>query len=413
MWSVAFHDASAATPIAAELLKHKSEEIRFVATAHLCQLGLPNADRVRAVALDDNDLRIAWWAASAAPWAGEDGEADESMRLFERFQRLFDRLPPKPVELKPILWPWTSRKASRADVAQLMPTQLGKRPPTALIPYLSAMSKWTRRNCIQWLAAQKKWDGLTRETLIRLGGDTSSDVREEVYKVLAKVKLQPHEIVALEGYLTRKSNDVRQGVLPLLLAQTDTEALTSSERLLAASDPQQRLAGLEVLRELTANGRCRDECQSRADAYRAGRRKVTLEEQVQIDGILDSAKGAVSLDNGLGLFDPAHRSPAVAPIDRKVKFLTAPAISCLRSLDALIHNHRESPIKTKNWRGEDEEVLLGNCKWNFPAPDTTKPRDQQAALIAAARNLGELARRAAKRPARQGRLRAYPGRNLV
>ena len=60
-----------------------------------------------------------------------------------------------------------------------------------VIPYLPAMSSWGRRSCVQWLAEQKKWDGLTRETLIRLAGDATSAVRGVVYPVLAKAKLEP------------------------------------------------------------------------------------------------------------------------------------------------------------------------------------------------------------------------------
>ena len=258
---------------------------------------------------------------------------------------------------------------------------LGNRPPTALIPYLPAMSSWNRRHCVQWLAEQKKWDGLTRETLIRLAGDATSTVRGVVYPVLAKAKLEPHEIQALEGYLSRKSNDVRQGILPLLLAQTDSEALASSERLLAASDAQKRLAGLEVLRQLSAGKRSRAECQARAEVYRTARRKLSGEEQVQIDGILESQDDALTLDNGLGLFDPSQRSAAIAPEDCKVQFVTDAVVACLRSLDDLIHEHRETPIKVKNWRGEEHEMLLGNAGGAFPMPDDKRSKRKTAATL--------------------------------
>ena len=383
LWSIAFFDAQAAIPVAAELLQHGQEEIRFVTAVHLCQLALPQADAVRVAALDDEDLRIAWQAFGGAPWqeAYSASEADGGPGFFERLERLFARLPEKPASLKPLVWPWTEGKTSREQVAALMAEHLGNRPPTVLIPYLPAMSNWGRRSWVLRSVEQKKWDGLTRETLIRLAGDASSDVRGAVYAVLPAVTLEPQEILALEDYLTRKSNDLRQGILPLLLAQSDDDALASSERLLAASDAQKRLGGLELLRQLSAADRSRAECQARAEAYRAGRRKLSGEEQVQIDGILESAKDAITLDNGLGLFDPSQRSAAIAPTDRKVQFVTKAAVACLRSLDDLIHEHREEPIKVKNWRGEEREELLGNMAWNFPSPDREKPKEKAAEAL--------------------------------
>jgi hypothetical protein len=375
LWSIAFYDALAAIPCAADMLKDERDEFRFVATLHLCQLALPQAEPARAAALDDADLRVAWCAANGAPWQKGDtnSRVQDVLCLFERFERLFHRLPEKPVELKPMVWPWTNFKVSRETVAQLMTVQLGDRPPTVLVPYLPAMSKWVRRNCIQWLAGQQKWDSLTRETLVRLAGDASSDVRAAVYPVLAKVKLQHDEILTLEGYLTRKSNDVRQGILPLLLSLPDNEALASSERLLSTRDAQQRLAGLEILRQMSAKDRNRDQCRNRAEGYRSARRKLTAEEQLQLDGILESASGAAELDRSLGLFDAAQRSPGLAPKDCDAVFVTDAAIACLKSLDDLIHEHRETPIKIKTWRGEEKEELLGNLRWGFPVPYSKRP----------------------------------------
>ena len=105
------------------------------------------------------------------------------------------------------------------------------------------------------LAAQKKWDSVTRETLIDLAGDATANIREAACTALAKVKLQAGEIEILERYLTRKTSDLRQGVLGLLLRQADAAALASADRLTASKDAMQRLGGLEILRQLAAANR--------------------------------------------------------------------------------------------------------------------------------------------------------------
>lgn len=375
LWSMAYDDAPATIPVAANLFKDKRVEIRFVAAVHLSQLGLPQAHGVRAVALDDEDLRVALCALGGVV-RGEDDEADElegGEGLFERLERLFARVPEKPAVLKPLVWPWTERKVSREEVSQYLVASLGRRPPTALVPYLPSLSPWHRSAVVENLAAQKKWDGLTRETLVRLVGDSASDVREAACKSLGKVKLQPEEIERLEGYLTRKTSDLRQGVTGLLLNQPDPQALKSAERLLAAKDAMQRLAGLELLRQMAAAKRCRGECQERVAQYQASRKKLSKEEQGQIDAVLGASAETLSLDDALGLMNPAERSPVIPVKSRKVQFLSAAAVACLSSLDELVNENRETPIKFKTWQGEDKEDLLGNVSWGFPSPDWDKP----------------------------------------
>ena len=361
LWSAAFEDAEESIPIAARLLKHKSVEIRYVAAAHLGSLGLPQTRPASAAAFADEDLRVAWAAFTGSTWSPEtndfylyDPEQDEtpdehkvSEDYFENLRELIRRVPEKPLALKPLVWPWTEQKASREQVAHAMLDALGERPPTDLIPFLPAMSSWRRRFVVGKLAEQKKWDGLTRETLLRLAGDTSTDVREAVFPVLAKKKLLPAEIETLESYLTRKTNDLRQGVLSLLLGQDDARALASADRLMASGDSARRLGGLEVLRQMAVKKRRRNECQARAEAYRTSRRKLAREEQGQVEAILDAAKGQATLDDALGLLDPAQRSPVVTPKDRKVHFLTPAAVACLRGLDELVNKHRETTIRYK------------------------------------------------------------------
>ena len=60
----------------------------------------------------------------------------------------------------------------------------------------------------------------------------------------------------LEKLLTRTSGDLRRGVLGLLLRLSDADALTSADRLTGSKNAQQRLAGLELLRQLHEAKRC-------------------------------------------------------------------------------------------------------------------------------------------------------------
>ena len=52
------------------------------------------------------------------------------------------------------------------------------------------------------------------------------------------------------------------------------------------------------------------------------------------------------------------------------------------ALDALIHEHRKTPIQVEDgWTESEEpkyeEILLGNAAWRFPSPDWDEPLDKQ------------------------------------
>jgi hypothetical protein len=373
LWATAFRDALASIPPAESFLKHSRVEMRYVGTLHLVHLGLPATLKGRMAALADPDLRV----ALAALGAGY-GDADESdglgatKGLFESLERLFQRLPEQPLVLKPIVWPWTARKASREVVAWHLVAALDKRPPTRLIPYLPIIKPRHRSQVVRLLAEQKKWDRATRETLLDVVGDGSIDVRTAAFEALEKASLQPGEPARLERYLTRKSSDLRRGALGLLLKQNDDAALASADRFMGSADTNQRLAGLELLRQLAGSNRQRTSCRRRGEAYQSARKKLTRDEQTQLAAIAESDREQITLDNALGLMNPAGRSPVVAPVKRDVPFITPAAVRCLHSLDELIHKHRETTIRVERFDGVQEE-LLGAARWGFPRPNYDKP----------------------------------------
>jgi hypothetical protein len=370
LWSIAFDDALASIPVAEKLLKAERVELRFVAALHLVHLDLPQTRVALAGAMGDEELHVALCASQGVRGDGEDGEIGVVFgeRRFELLQRLFDRLPPKPITLKAMVWPWTERKASREEIAQLLVFALGERPPTMLIPYVSWLKTHYRSRVVQLLSEQNKWDTVTRETLISLAGDASSDVRTSACQALAKLKLETAEIGVLEGYMSRKASDLRQGVVGLLLRQTDGQSLATADRLLASKDAMQRLAGLEVVRQLAEAKRGRAACQERAATYKSARKKLSQEEQSQIDAIAGASSEQLTLDNALGLMDPANRSPAIAPKAHNVKFVTDAAVKCIESLDNLVHENREAPIRISTHRGVTEG-LLGTIQYGFPSPE--------------------------------------------
>lgn len=385
LWAIAFDDVEPSIKAAEKLATHKETAQRFVAAYHLQQTGLDEAQPTLVKLLDDKEFQVALQALQGltrSPFESDDDE-DSSVNkrkqagTFAALERLFQRLPPKPIKLKEIVWPWTARETDRSDVAVEMVNAIGDLPPSRLIPYLQEFDANNRYRVCEYLSALKKWDNETRESLVNLIGDSSQEVRASAMGAFAKKPLTPAEAERVEGFLTRTASDLRQGVVRLLLAQKDAPALASAKRLTAAKNASQRLAGLGLLKELAEADRERAESLEIATEFQANQKKLSKEEETQLKTILASGEEKITLENGLGLFKPAERSPRFTPKKLKTAAATAAAIKLLKSLDELVHEHRAQPIKLTNWRDEATEEPLGAIRYGFPRPAWNKPVKEQ------------------------------------
>lgn len=377
LWAMAFDDVMPSLTAAEKLTKHESPEMRLVAVYHLRQAGLPAAQPALVACLSDENLCVAVHALDAVQAVeGTDKAAKKQQeKLFSALEELFARLPPKPRKVEELVWPWTAREIRRTDVASSMVNCIGSLPPSRLVPYIEEFDPANRARACRFLAAQKKWNAETRENLVRLIGDASQDVRSAAFDAFAEKPLTPPEAEQVESYLTRKAGDLRRGVVQLLLKQKDGEAVESAQRLAAAGNASQRLAGLELLRELAEADRHRDRCFEIASEFRESRRKITKAEQTQLDLLEAAGAEQVTLENGLGLFDPAERSPRIEPKKRKTQAVTAATIKLIQELDRLVHQHRAETVTVERWNGEVEEPL-GGIRW-FPGPNWNKPATEQ------------------------------------
>ncbi len=364
LWAAAFDDAPGAVAQSLTLLQHPSAAHRFVAAYLLVQTALPEASKALKPLLDDPDLRVALLALRAELHGDE---------LFERLERLTNRLPSKPSTLDPLVWDWTAQVASKASVADRLPARLGERPASRLLPYLSVMSGLGRRACVPLFAKAAADDPDVRAALLGLVGDLDTYVRADALKAITKSPLGSGEPERMEGLLTRKTGDLRRGVLSLLLAQADAPAQSSVKRLLAARDPLPRQAGLEMLREMVKWKRLAGECRMVAANYKAAAPKISEAESALLDQLLDIEREEPTLDNGLGLFNPKDCTPRIAPTlpDMPQPLVTDAARALLASLKELIAANGTQTIQLP---GRDES-LLGNY-WTLPSPDFTKPQEE-------------------------------------
>lgn len=386
LWAVAFEDAPATLPLIKKLLTHKSAATRYAAVTMAGHLSAGDARYAVLPAIDDENLLVSLAAMSVAATSSADvtGEKDEvrfaklNEEAFPAAERVLARMPDKPIKLKPLIWPWTEREASRQDVVNRLFNFRGQLPISRIMQHRDDLSPRHRSWLVRELV-EKKWSPEDADMLLDFTGDTAADVRESALKGLGKNPLRPEDPPRLEKLLTRKSADLRRGVLDLLLKLPDEAAHASAERLMAG-DAQQRLAGLELLRHLAEANRDRPKCLARAEAYKSSRKKINDDEQTQLTAIATVGEVKPSLDNGLGMFDPAKLSEGEPPVDHKTRVLTPAAAGCLKAIDDLVHEHRETKITvTSGWR--PGEYILGTINYYFPNVDYDKPIAKQLSQL--------------------------------
>lgn len=377
LWSLAAADAALAVAPAASALGSEDPKRRFAAAHLLAALGLPESRLALLPALADPDLRIAAEALGALRYGvGPDLAASD---LFERLEREAPRFPKKEAVLEPLVWDWETPHAGREAVISAMVNALGDRSPRRLIPYLPDAAA-SLRSQITWLLADTKpWNPEQRDTLLALVGDPAEYVRETALKALADCSLTADEARRMEALLTRKSEDLRRGIFTLLLTQPDPDALASAERLVTASRAELRRAGLETLRLLVKAGREPAACRRLAQARKESGPALSDAERLLLEELLDAGRIEPTLDDALGLMDPANCSRPTPPENRGTRLESDSAEACAQALDEIIHQHRETEVTLEYRNGQKEAKLLGTIQWGFPAPPST-PGESAARL---------------------------------
>lgn len=419
LWAQAFDDGPGTVAPAAKLLDHAKPEMRFAGAHMLGLLFLNEADTSLLPVLDDKDLRVVAAAVPSVvrPWRPErrndslspsegvienDGpDAEEILelthaaygaeiylhranasklppaerarmgRVFPKLQVLFERLSAaQPSPVKPLVWPWMKPTITRGEVASAMASNLGDRSPAELIPYLPELEPWGRARVVEMIAGIKPWDEQVRATILRLVGDPSGNVRERAVAAMKAAQLTSIDAEQLEPLLTRKAEDLRRGVLELLLKQDDASVLASADRLTSSKSPPQRLAGLELLRRLVNDKRVVDAARARAEAYAAYVKQPSSEEQTHFDAIRGTAglTSTTTLDDALGLMDPRNRTAPAKPRRLPVAFSSPVAEKLLKSLDALVHEHRNEQVSLGRTEETKRIETLGSIRWGFPPP---------------------------------------------
>jgi len=328
LWARAVDDAARAESVAEAVAKDADFDRRYPAVYLLARI--PTQALLSFVR--DSDLRIALTAADALqPLAGWGPSFSVSDQTFGALAELLPRVPEDRL-LAPAVWEWNRIRARKADIARRLVLCRGDRPTSALAAYTSSLDANGRyellrdvRDSLKKGRAVKSDD---RDLALSLLGDAAGMVRREALQILEGATLTPDEARPLEALLTRSASDLRRGVIRLLLNQPESERRASIERLAASRK--------------TLMKRASDEMQA---------------------ALKPTDPGSETVKGGLGLFDPAKRTPVVEPRVVDLGPLVNDSVRrVLDSLRELINENRETPVTVTRFNGEAVVELLGNLQ---------------------------------------------------
>ncbi|MEZ5403784.1 MAG: DUF5724 domain-containing protein [Bryobacteraceae bacterium] len=322
LWCVAFRDATRAAELAAEAFGRPAPDDRIAAVTLLLHLRTPDADRLLVKATADAELRVAIPAATRFAVSSANDIKIDHGEVFDALERLLERTPDER-DLGPILWEWNRITARRADIAGVLTAYRQDRPIEDLARHLYEMDTGGRIRFLYSLRPDSdETRALTpgeRDAVLSLMHDASSHVRQHAFVLLEKEKVSPAQARQLEPLLKRKSADLRRAVLRLLLNQSPGDVRASADRLSASKDAFMRKAAPELL------------------------------------AALDESPLADTVAGGLGLFNPADRTPPAALRAGLEPDLGGQSTAAaLAALDALVDQHRETEIP-----GDAGSRLLG------------------------------------------------------
>lgn len=357
LFTLAMRDAREAAGLARTLLEDADPERRMAGAQFLLSAEMLETDNLNRL-IADPDVRLGALAAGRVNrWQAESGGLS-----FGALAEFAARLPGAAGH-RPLLFPWLGHTPARSDVLDNLPALLGDRPFADLLPYLGGMSSsgksFTLRRLNQWRANRPEGEVLdapTRELLVTLLQDRNSGVAEEAVGVMAHLTPSPEEVGVIHTLLRRRSPGLRRGLIRLLARNRD-QAEASARDLLATRNTEQRQAGLQLLLESSG--------EPPVSFQPANATEEVLYAKLTRPG------STLTLENGLGLFDPAALAPVptLSPSDRDFPQDVRRGAELLRSLDALIASHRETPLSGPGWDGR-ETVLLGNARpWMLRGDD--------------------------------------------
>lgn len=231
---------------------------------------------------------------------------------------------------------------------------------------LSHLMNADRRNDVLKFFLVHPKEAKQRDFIFSMLSDKNMHNRETALKRASGLELNDSELQRVEALLKLKTGSLRQSAIGLLLGQPHTALESALNRLLGAKAELQRLAGLELLTELSADGERTEDYERLLPLAQKVSNPTPKESQLLKKLESPGTRSDYTAAKGFGLYDPnateewlMQPSGEQADFD-KVFFLDEEkAAGFIRGLDELVHRLRDTEYEVQYYAGAKEKLLIG------------------------------------------------------
>lgn len=282
--------------------------------------------------------------------------------LFSDLKALWERVPEKGIDFSGKLFEWYQYDLKREEVMSKLVDFADKTRFERFVPFYEKMDVSSRGGLARLFEKVEEGNTKQRELLFKMFVDKGSYVRSRAMQLLKNMELQDSENLIFEDVFTRKSADLRQGAISILLKQKDGALLGSIGRLISSSKGEQRLAALDILTQLKKEQRLENELIEFAQKYNE-RPKITAKERIILKELITENQTEYSAKNGFGLYDVNELTRSPEPkLQPHLDFSwdEEKIISELKKLDELIETNKDFEYTRDIGTEEATTYLVGN-----------------------------------------------------
>lgn len=281
---------------------------------------------------------------------------------FDQLFQLWERTPKKGIHFPAKLFAWASHDLQRESVMGKIVRLIEDTNPERLAPYYDQLDLSSRESLARSIAIKKIYNSEQRTLIFKMLADKGTYVRSSAFEAVKKLEIKAEDSEYMEAMLTRKSGDLRVGIIQLLFKQEDKILTASLNRLLVAKDINQRLAGLDLLHQLIKKDRLKTIALSLANTYQE-RARISEKEQLILTDILATNDINYTTKNGFGLYTPTNLTVSPNPKPQPhldFSWNEAQIFKAIKALNDLIEAHKDYEYEVEEYDNSKSTVLVGN-----------------------------------------------------
>ncbi|WP_172253829.1 DUF4132 domain-containing protein [Saccharibacillus deserti] len=296
-------------------------------------------------------------------------DKEERRRQFEAFAALLQNGPAKPVSgtsgaLAFLPYAYDPSQVLR-KMMYLTAYDMDAEWTERLIGLSGSMSADNRHDLLKFFLMEPESEvqrGFIFDTLT----DKNIRNRETALKRARTLELNDSELRRVEAVLKLKTGSLRQSATALLLSQPRAALARTLDRLLGAKSELQRLAGLELLTELSSDGERAEDYEALLPLAAKVAHPTPKEEQLLQKLESPAERSLYTAEKGFGLYDAHTTEPwlleSSGPQGEFGRIFSLDAErgeAFIRGLDERIHELRDTEYEVEYYAEAKEKLLLG------------------------------------------------------